>query len=281
MRGLIALGRRFPEIPVLCALCGACLLAPLFTGAHLPLPPPTELHLDSVLQPPSRAHWLGTDMLGRDLLSRLLHGGRTSLAIAAAAALLAMGIGSILGLWAGHAGGWVDLWVGRLMETTDCLPTLVVALAGAASGYGRGLLPIILIVAVTCWTDIARLARSEALHWRSTLQEQGARAAGAGPARLLLRHLLPSALPLLATACAITAAEALVVEAGLGLLGFGVEPPQPTWGNLLLEARRMLDEAWWQALFPGVALFLSVAGFVGLAERAGLRPGQISAAGAR
>ncbi len=271
MKALGAIGRRFPEVSALFVLALACFAAPLITGPEAPwanlLVSPTALDLPSALSPPGLQHWMGTDHLGRDLFSRLLHGGQSSLGIATVSALLALLLGSMIGLWAGHEGGWIDLWAGRLIEAADSLPTLVLALVAAASGLGRGTVPIILIVAATRWTDSARVARAEALRWRSTLHRQSAQAAGASAPRLLLRHLLPIALPMLATACAITGAETLVLEASLGLIGFGVEPPYPTWGNLLLDARTTIDLAWWPAVFPGAAMFVAVAGFLAAARQ--------------
>jgi len=266
---------RFPGIALLCAIPAACLLAPFLTGAGRPgmpgglLPHPAAIDLDSILSPPSARHWLGTDLVGRDLLSRLLNGGRTSLTIAAGAALLALLIGATLGLGAGLAGGWIDLLVGRMIEVVDCLPTLLVALAAAGAGWGSGPVPLTLAIALTRWGHLARLARVEALRWRATPRRDSALAVGAGTCRLLAHHAFPAALPILATACALVAAEALVVEAGIGAIGFGVEPPAPTWGGLLLEARLSIDQAWWPVVFPGVAIFVAVSAALALAEPGG------------
>jgi peptide/nickel transport system permease protein len=245
------------------------------TGSGGWLPPPDRIDLDVTLSPPAAAHWLGTDLFGRDLLSRLLHGGRVSLMIAIVAAALALLFGSALGMAAGLRRGWVDLWVGRLMEAADSIPTLLLALAVAAAGRGRGALPLTLIIAATSWTGVARIARAEALAWRATAGRESALAVGAPGWRLAFLHLGPLCAPLVLTSGALVAAEALMVEAGLGLVGFGIEPPAPTWGNLLLEARATLDEAWWPAVFPGLAIFAAVAALFGVAERAGGRSAQL------
>jgi peptide/nickel transport system permease protein len=237
------------------------------------------MDFDAILSPPAAGRWLGTDSLGRDLLSRLLHGGRVSLTIAFAAAALALALGSAMGMWAGLRRGWVDLWIGRLMEAADSLPTLLLALAVAATGRGQGRLPLILIIGATSWTGIARIARAEALAWRATAVRDSALAIGASGWRLAVLHLGPLCAPLLLTSGALVAAEALMVEAGLGLVGFGIEPPAPTWGNLLLEARATLDEAWWPAVFPGLAIFVAVAALFRLTERAGAGPPQRPEAG--
>lgn len=273
-----ARGVRRPEIALGCALALACALAPLITApsgaatAGWRLPPPNDLDLGAVLSPPSLRHWLGTDSLGRDLLSRLLSGGRASLAVGIGASLISLLVGGLLGLAAGLMGGWIDLCVGRLIEAAFCLPALIVLLAAGAAGLGKDPLALALILGLTRWVEVAVIARSEALRWRSTPRRDGAQASGAGAARLLVRHVGPAAFPLLATASALVAAQALMVEAGAGALGFGIEPPRPTWGGLLLDARLTLDEAWWPAVFPGLAIFLAVAGLLRVAERAGVPP---------
>ena len=271
-----------PEVVLLFCLAAACAVAPALTEpgpARAPLlKSPVGLDLGAIFSPPSSEHWLGTDSFGRDLLSRVLAGGRTTLGVAALGAFLAVLIGSFLGLAAGLAGGWADLWIGRLMEAANCFPTLIVALALAASGRLRGALALALVVGLTRWVDVAWLARAEAARWRSTSRIETARASGASTLRLLGRHLLPTAFPLLAMGGALVAAEAVVVEAGAGIVGFGIEPAHPSWGSLLLEARLSVDQAWWAALFPGLAVFTAVAGFLALVERAGGHTAQVGRA---
>jgi peptide/nickel transport system permease protein len=167
------------------------------------------------------------------------------------------------------------------MEAADSLPTLVLALALAATGRGHGSLPLVLIIAATSWTGIARVARAEALAWGSTAGRDSALAIGAPGWRQAALHLGPLCGHLLLTSAALVAAEALMVEAGLGLVGFGIDPPEPTWGNLLLEARATLDEAWWPAIFPGAAIFVAVAALFRLAEQTPGAPFHLPEAAAR
>lgn len=244
-------------------------------------PDPFRSDLDRVLEPPSLAHPFGTDALGRDLLARVAHGGRVSLAVGVLATLLALGLGIPLGALAGYRGGAVDLFVSRAVDAALCFPSLILALAllAAAPGWLRALpapVRVAVVVAATGWAVIARLLRGEVLRLRDTGAVAAARAAGAGPIRVLARHILPGALaPVLVTA-AFGVGSAILVESALSFLGLGVGVPTPTWGGMLAEARNVIGQSWWSAFFPGAALFVSVLSLnrLGEALRDRLDPGR-------
>lgn len=226
---------------------------------------PEELDLERVFEAPSAAHWLGTDGLGRDVASRVVHGGRASLAVGFLAALLALGVGLPLGAVAGYRGGWADAVISRGVEAVLCFPTLLLALAmlAMAPRWLAGLpdvARIAIVVGITGWIPIARYLRGEFLRIRGSDMVAAARASGAGHARLVIRHILPSSLaPVLVTA-AFAVGAAILLEAALSFIGLGVRPPTPTWGGMLTEARVQVHRCWWLALFPGAALFLAVFG---------------------
>lgn len=226
---------------------------------------PARLDLDQVLRPPSFEHWLGTDALGRDMAARVLHGARVSLAVGLLSAGLALLIGLPLGALAGYRGGWTDAAVSRVVEAMLCFPALLLVLALLAAGPGwfhgmSDVLRIALVLGLTGWMPAARYLRAEFLKLKRSEMVVAARALGAGDLRLIARHILPSALaPVLVTA-AFAVGAAVAMEAALSFLGLGVRPPVATWGGLLADAREQVDRAWWLALFPGVALFLTVLG---------------------
>jgi peptide/nickel transport system permease protein len=226
---------------------------------------PDRVDLDAVLEPPSRRHWLGTDGLGRDLTARIVHGSRVSLAVGLLAAVLAMVVGLPLGAVAGYRGGWVDAVVSRLIEGVLCFPALLLALALLAMsppwlGRWHDVFKVALVLGVTGWIPVARYLRGEFLRLRGSEMVAAARASGAGHLRLVVRHLLPSAMaPVLVTA-AFAVGAAILLEAALSFLGLGVRPPTATWGGLLTSARNHITSAWWLGLFPGVCLFLAVLG---------------------
>lgn len=224
---------------------------------------PAAIALDVPLAPPSGDHWLGTDGLGRDVAARLAHGGRVSLVVGGCAAALVLGIGVPIGAWAGWRGGALDAMLSRLMDAVMCLPALVLALAilAAAPGALRDLpdaIRIAVVLGALGWPVPARYVRAEVLRLRESATVVAARAAGAGAGRLLVRHLLPGAAGPVLVSAAFTVGGAIVAEASLSFLGLGVAAPLASWGSLLAEARIHVDRAWWLAVFPGLALFLTV-----------------------
>lgn len=252
--------RRFRRDPL--AMTGLVILAVLAAGAVFApwLAPfdPTDTSPRSMLQGPSAAHWLGTDDLGRDVLSRLLYAGRVSLGLALAVAATSVSLGSLLGGLAGLVGGRLDRAIGAVVDTLLAIPPLALAMvASAFVALDLGRLTIIL--ALVSWPGVARLARGQVLSLRERDFVEAARATGAGTTRLLLRHLLPNALAPLAVAGTLLVATAILVESALSFLGFGLPPPTATWGGMLNEAQLWYLEAPWLAVAPGIAITLAVA----------------------
>jgi peptide/nickel transport system permease protein len=231
------------------------------------------------LEPPSPDHWLGTDALGRDLAVRLAYGARLSLAVGTLATVFSLLLGLPLGALAGYRGGIADGLISRLIETTLCVPTLLLllALVAAAPGWLRSIpdVPrISLVLAVTGWAPVARYARAEFLRLRQSNMVLASRALGASHWRVARTTVLPSALAPVLVAAAFAVASAIGFEAALSFLGLGIAPPASSWGGLLSEAREVIDRAWWLALFPGLALLLTIIGcnLVGEGLRGALDP---------
>jgi peptide/nickel transport system permease protein len=247
---------------------------------------PYRLDLERVLQPPSLRHWLGTDALGRDVAARVVHGTRVSLAVGLLTTGFALSLGVPLGILAGYRGGATDAVVSRVLEAALCFPTLLLALALLSLGPLRAVSDVVrvsLVLGATGWIPVARYLRAEFLRLHRSPMVLAARALGAGHLRVVVRHILPSALaPVLVTG-AFTVGAAIGIEAALSFLGLGVRPPVPTWGGLLADAREHVDRAWWLAFFPGAAVFLAVlacnlAG-EGLRDRLDPRGGVVSSGG--
>jgi len=251
---------------ILCALVAlAAVLAP-----WLPVDP-NRVDLARVLEPPSLAHWMGTDGLGRDVLARLAYGARVSLTVGVGTAAIALLIGLPLGALAGYRGGWWDATVSRAVEAVLCFPALLLALAllSIAPGWLRPLpeaLRLALALGLVAWTPTARYLRAEFRRLRGSEAVHAARAAGAGGWRIAVRHLLPQGVAPVLVTMAFGAAAASLAEASLSFIGVGVSPPTASWGQMLYEALRHMGQAWWLAAFPGAALFVTVYGFNRLAE---------------
>jgi peptide/nickel transport system permease protein len=250
-RGLVA------GAALLVLLAAGALAAPWIAGD------PARLDLERTLEPPSVSHPLGTDALGRDLASRVLHGGRVSLAVGLLSASVALLVGLPLGALAGSRGGAADLAVSRVVEAVACVPTLVLVLAllAAPPPIVRVLPQVLRIAAVlglTGWIPVARYVRAEILRLRRSDMVAAATAVGGTPRHVVVRHLLPSALAPVLVTTAYAVGAAILVEAALSFLGMGVAPPIPTWGGLLDEAREQSRAAWWLVVFPGAALFSTV-----------------------
>ncbi|MEI2720574.1 MAG: ABC transporter permease [Gemmatimonadales bacterium] len=231
---------------------------------------------DGTLASPSAAHWLGTDQFSRDVFARLAHGARASLTVATIAVTVAAVLGMVLGVIAGVAGPVVGGVLRRVIDIGLALPRVVVLLVLLAA-VGTLPLPLFaLVLGLTGWPPLARLVRGETLRLRQAPFVDAARALGATPQRIAWRELLPGALPPLLVAAALGTADAILLEAGLSLLGLGMQPPAATWGGMLLEARDYLGAAPWLLLAPGTALVLATATatLLGDALRRSLNPDQ-------
>ena len=249
-------------------LVGSVALAALFAPFFSPFDPnaiQVDESLRTIFQPPSAEHLLGTDALGRDVLSRLLYGARVSLWVGFVSVGLALCIGVTLGLLAGYYGGLVDECVMRLVDVMLCFPSFFLILAVIAF-LEPSLVNIMIIIGLTSWMGVARLTRAETLSLRERDFVAAARLAGAKPARILLRHILPNALAPILVSATLGIAGAILTESALSFLGLGVQPPTASWGNMLLEGKQALEIAWWLSLFPGCAILFTVLGYNLLGE---------------
>ena len=221
---------------------------------------PTAYDLDQVLSPPSWAHPFGTDEEGRDLLSRLIFGTRISLSVGFVAVAIYTAIGILLGALAGYYGGWVDALISRAIEIMICFPTFFLILAVLAF-IGPSLVNIMIVIGITSWPGIARLVRGEFLRLRRQEFVLAGRIVGAGTGRLIFRHILPNSMAPVFVSATFGIASSILVESSLSFLGFGVQPPTPSWGEILSQSRDFMDIAWWLALFPGIAIFVTITAY--------------------
>lgn len=212
------------------------------------------------LKPPSIEHWMGTDRQTRDVFSRVLYASRISLAVGFAAVALIMLIGISLGALAGYFGGVLDNLIMRVTDIMLSIPLLFLLIAAAAL-FTPGLRTTILVIGFTSWMTTARLVRAEFLRLRNLDYVTAARALGASNARIIIRHLLPNALPAIIVQATLWLSYAILLESSLSFLGLGVQPPTPTWGTMLADGRVDMRLGWWVAVFPGLAIFLTVLAF--------------------
>jgi peptide/nickel transport system permease protein len=255
------------------------LLAPLLASSESRVVPfaPDRVNLASRLLPPSTVHWFGTDELGRDLLARTLHGSRVSLAVGLSVAILALGVGSIVGAIAGYAGGALDWVVARATELALSFPFFFLAL-GIAALFEPSFGSVVASLVAVSWTSDARVVRGEIRRLRTSDVDTAARAVGATRARIVFRHLVPAALGPAVASAAFGVAGAIAAESAMSFLGLGVQPPQASWGSILATADDYLQSAWWIAFFPGLAVFLTVTActLLGEAARDALDPAGVS-----
>ena len=226
---------------------------------------PNHIDLKQVLMPPSSGHLLGTDMLGRDVLSRIIFGSRVSLLVGFVAVGIATLIGLVVGSLAGYYGGLVDQVLMRLVDLMLCFPTLFLILAVIAV-LGPSIWNIMVVIGITSWMGVARLVRAEFLSLREREFVAAARALGATDARLILRHLLPNALAPVMVSATLGVAGAILTESFLSFLGLGVQPPTPSWGNILTAGQANIEIAWWLSFFPGLAILITVMSYNLLGE---------------
>lgn len=236
-------------------LCVIAVLAPVITRYE-----PNAINYGSLLQGPSGEHWFGTDFLGRDLFSRVVHGARISLLVGVVAVALAMLIGVPLGLAAGFFGGAVDAFVMRLVDIFLAFPVILLAIA-IMSILGPSIFNVMIALGLVGWTKYARLVRGIVLSLRESEFVTAATALGARSSRILVRHLLPNSVAPLIVLSTFGLAEAVVVEAALSFLGLGVQPPTPSWGGILNEGRSYMRQAAHITTFPGIAIVITILGF--------------------
>jgi len=218
-----------------------------------PLEQPTSSY-----RPPSARHPFGTDNVGRDVLSRLIHGSRVSLSVGFVSVAIAVSIGLFLGSLAAYHGGWLDFLISRFIEIVICFPTFLLILTIVAFLEKRSIFNIMLVIGLTGWTGVARLVRGQVLGQRRMDYVVAAQALGASHWRIIFRHLLPNSIAPVLVAATFGVAGAILTEAGLSFIGFGVQPPTPSWGEMLNQARAWPSGYLWLTVWPGVAIFLTV-----------------------
>jgi len=226
---------------------------------------PNAINLKVALTAPSSDHWLGTDPLGRDVFSRIIYGAQVSLKVGFVAVGLATLIGLLVGALAGFYGGWVDLVLMRFVDLMLCFPSFFLILAVIAI-LEPSIWNIMVVIGLTGWMGVARLVRAEFLSLRQREFVVAARALGASDARLILRHLLPNALAPVMVSATLGVAGAILTESALSFLGLGVQPPTPSWGNILTAGKDNIEIAWWLSVFPGLAILFTVMSYNLLGE---------------
>jgi peptide/nickel transport system permease protein len=227
--------------------------------------PPDAIDLVNISAPPSRAHWLGTDENGRDVLTRILYGARVSLAVAAAAMAIAVALGTVLGGVAGYVGGWTDRLVSQLVDSMLGIPLFFLWLM-TLTALGPTLTTIVAVLGATGWMQVARVVRSEVLRVRELEYTQAAVALGAPERVILWRHVLPQTVPSIVVGASLATAFAILSESALSYLGIGIQPPAASWGNMLSSAQQFVWEAPWLPVFPGLFILATVLAFNALGD---------------
>lgn len=221
---------------------------------------PLAQNLANRLKPMSGAHWFGTDALGRDIFSRIVHGTRITLFIVLLVVVTVGPLGLVIGAAAGYFGGWVDTVLMRITDVFLALPRLILALAFVAA-LGPGLENAVIAIAFTAWPPYARVARAETLVVRRSDFIAATRLQGASGARIVMRHVIPLCVPSLIVRTTLDMAGIILTAAGLGFLGLGAQPPLPEWGAMIAAGREQIFDQWWVATFPGLAICLCTLGF--------------------
>lgn len=229
---------------------------------------PNNIDVTAILLAPSWQHWMGTDGLGRDVVSRMLHGGRISLLVGLVAVGIATAIGIVLGAIAGYYRGWIDTLIMRLVDVMLSIPSFFLILAVIAF-LTPSIWNIMIVIGLTSWMGVTRLVRAEFLSLSSREFVLASCALGAKDARLIFKHLLPNSLTPIIVSAVLGVAGAVLMESGLSFLGLGVQAPQASWGNILTDGKEYIQFAWWLSLFPGLAILITVLGYNLLGE--GLR----------
>ncbi|MGZ8269940.1 MAG: ABC transporter permease [Methylophilus sp.] len=229
---------------------------------------PDDINVKAILLAPSSHHWMGTDGLGRDVLSRMLFGGQISLLVGLVAVGISTSIGIVLGALAGYYRGWVDTFIMRLVDIMLSIPSFFLILAVIAF-LTPSIINIMIVIGLTSWMGVTRLVRAEFLSLSEREFVQASRTLGAKDARLIFKHLLPNSLTPIIVSAVLGVAGAVLMESGLSFLGLGVQAPQASWGNILTDGKEYIQFAWWLSLFPGLAILITVLGYNLLGE--GLR----------
>ena len=226
---------------------------------------PNRIDIVHILRAPSAEHPLGTDDLGRDVLARMVYGARVSLKVGFVAVGIATALGLVVGLLSGFYGGWVDAVLMRFVDMMLCFPTFFLILAVIAF-LDPSIWNIMAVIGLTGWMGVARLVRAETLSLKERDFVAAARAQGAGDVRIVFRHILPNTLAPILVAATLGVAGAILTESALSFLGIGVQPPTPSWGNILTAGKDNIEFAWWLSLFPGLAILFTVLGYNLLGE---------------
>ncbi len=229
---------------------------------------PNYIDVKAILLDPSMQHWMGTDGLGRDVLSRMLFGGRISLLVGLVAVGISTAIGILLGALAGFYRGWVDTFIMRIVDVMLSIPSFFLILAVIAF-LTPSIINIMIVIGLTSWMGVTRLVRAEFLSLNEREFVMASRTLGAKNARLIFTHLLPNSLTPIIVSAVLGVAGAVLMESGLSFLGLGVQAPQASWGNILTDGKEYIQFAWWLSLFPGLAILITVLGYNLLGE--GLR----------
>lgn len=220
----------------------------------------SEYDLDAIVLPPGGKHLLGTDEQGRDLASRLIYGARVSILVGFIAVFIYVLIGVVVGAVAGYYGGRVDMVISRFIEIMLCFPTFFLILTILAL-VGPSLVNVMVVIGLTGWTGIARIVRGEFFKIREMDYVTSSRALGAKDGWIILRHMLPNALAPVLVSATFGVASTILIESSLSFLGFGVQPPTPSWGDILSQSRDFIDFAWWLTLIPGFAIFITITAY--------------------
>lgn len=231
-------------------------LIAIFAGILSPYDP-SNIDRKHILEPPSRAHPLGTDDLGRDVLSRMIYGSRISLSVGFVAVGIATIIGMIFGAVSGYYGGWTERIIMRFIDIMLAIPTFFLILAVIAF-VGPSIWNIMIVIGLTSWMGVARLVRAEFLSLKEREFVLAARALGAGDVRIIFKHIMVNSMAPVFVSAVLGVAAAILVESALSFLGIGIQPPIPSWGNILTLGKDNIEIAWWLSVFPGLAILITV-----------------------
>lgn len=248
------------SLSIILILVSLAIFAPYITPYD-----PFEIKVEEILLPPSWAHPFGTDLLGRDVFSRVIYATRISLEVSLVAVGISVTIGTFLGALAGFLGGIIDQVICRFIDIMLCFPTIFLILTVVAY-LEPSIITIMLVIGITSWMGVARLVRAEILSLKEREFVLAAKLYGASNFRIIFKHLLPNAFPPILVSASLGMGHAILIESALSFLGIGVQPPYPSWGNILIEGKETLEVAWWLSVIPGLAILITVLAFILLGE---------------